>query len=617
MAHFSQPSDVERTLVQPAKKLFDLKMWATNPLQRALMTLLANPLEKTLRLSRLNEVYFQITSDLNNANFFEKCLAALNIHYRVTEADLRKISQDGPLLTVANHPFGGLDGVILGGILSQVRSDIKILGNYLLQHLAEIRDQVIPVDVFGNKKSFSANALALKEAIQWLEGGGALVIFPSGEVSHLHWNQSEVSDAQWNPHIAGIIRRSRSTVLPVYFPGKNSLLFQLMGLLHPLLRTALLPRELANKSYQTIDVYIGKPIAWKMLAGLGSDEAIIQYLRANTYFLRNRTRRARRRFTALPLLINRRQSPAPIIDPLPSERLLEEIARLPSSSQLLKTDIFSIYIASAQQIPALLREIGRLRETTFREVQEGTGQALDLDSFDNHYLHLFLWNNVAAELVGAYRLGLTDNILKHFGPAGLYTSTLFRFKRGFLARLENAIELGRSFIVSKYQKEYSALALLWKGIGQFIIQHPQYKFLFGPVSISNDYHIVSKHLIVQFLRQNKLDSELARYVRPRMPYRVGRMKTVDARSLRSFLHNIDDVSLLISEIEKDGKGIPILLRHYLRLNASILCFNVDTKFANVVDGLIRVDLTSTDDRLLRRFLGEDGFKSFARYHKLS
>ncbi|MBU4201179.1 MAG: lysophospholipid acyltransferase family protein [Verrucomicrobia bacterium] len=594
----------------PAGKLFDLKKSATHPLHRGLMALLASPLENNLMLSRINEVYAKIARDPAQTHFFTKCLEHFNIRYAISEADLRKIPAHGPLVTVGNHPFGGLEGIVLGGIMARVRPDVKILGNYLLQRLVEIRDQVIPVDVFGNPKARLTNARALKEAIQWVEKGGALVTFPAGEVSHLQWSQGEVTDSSWTPHIGGIIRHARSMVLPVYFPGKNSLFFQVMGLLHPLLRTALLPRELTNKSTQTIDVYVGKPIPWKTLAEFGSDEEIIRNLRANTYFLQNRAQRTRQRFSFIGA---RQTAQEPIIPAVPANQLLTDIRRLPAEDRLVETEDFSVFIAPVERIPNILREIGRLRETTFRDVREGTGKALDLDEFDPHYLHLFLWNNPAAELAGAYRLGLTDVILKQFGKKGLYTSTLFHFKTGFLTQLENAIELGRSFIVSKYQKEYSCLSLLWKGVGQFIIRHPRHKILFGPVSISNDYHIISKRLIVQFLRQNKLDEELSRYVRPRVPYRFGRVKTADVRSLRSHLRDIDDVSLLISEIEKDGKGIPILLRHYLRLNASFSCFNVDRKFSNVVDGLMRVDLTKTDPRLMRRFMGDEGFQAFARY----
>ncbi len=599
---------------EPAAKLFDLKRGATHPLHRGLMTILASPLEKNLMLTRINEVYARIARDQKPTHFFNKCLEHFNFRYAISEADLRKIPETGPLVTVGNHPFGGLEGIILGGILARVRPDVKVLGNYLLQRLAEIRDQVIPVDVFGHPASRPANARALKEAIRWVEQGGALVTFPAGEVSHLYWSRGEVTDSPWNPHIGGIIRHARSQALPVYFPGKNSLLFQVMGLLHPLLRTALLPRELVKKSSQTIELFVGKPIPWKTLAAFGADEEIIQHLRASTYFLQNRARQTRRYFPAISFLGARHRKIEPIIPPVPTDQLQADIRRLPAEARLATAGDFTVFIAAAEQIPNLLREIGRLRETTFREVREGTGQALDLDEFDPHYLHLFLWNNPAAELAGAYRLGLTDVILQQRGPAGLYTSTLFRFKAGFLDQLAKAIELGRSFIASKYQKEYSCLALLWKGVGQFIIRNPRYTILFGPVSISDDYHALSKRLIVQFLRQNKLDKELARYVQPRTPCRFGRIKPLRARSLRALPRDIDDVSLLISEIEQDGKGIPILLRHYLRLNAAFLCFNVDTKFSNVVDGLMRVDLTKTDHRLMRRFMGDEGFQIYARHN---
>lgn len=616
MAEFIQTENHTEVLPKPAK-LFDLKKAAHSPLNRAMMTLLASPLEEILRLSQLNDVYSKIVGDAKNNHFFDKCLEQLNIQRVISDADLRKIPETGPLVTVANHPFGGLEGIVLGGIMARVRPDVKILGNYLLQHLPEIKDQVIPVDVFGNRNSRPGNALAIKEAIQWVERGGALITFPSGEVSHIHLRRGEVSDPPWNPHIGGIIRHARSTVLPVYFPGQNSLLFQVLGLLHPLLRTALLPRELFNKRSQPITVFIGKPIAWKTLADADSDKAMMRQLRAGVYFLQNRAIPDRRHFTSFPFLRARQTPPEPIVPPVAPGLLQQEIRGLPADSLLVATREFNVYIASADRIGHMLREIGRLRETVFRDVKEGTGKALDLDDFDKHYLHLFLWNNAAGELAGAYRLGLSDVIQKRFGIEGLYTSTLFRYEPGFLANLGNAIELGRSFIVSKYQKEYNCLSLLWKGIGQFIVRNPSYNILFGPVSISDDYQVVSKHLIVQFLRQNKLDAKLARYVHPRVPCRIGRVKTMEEGDLQALSRNMDDISLLISEIEKDGKGVPILLRHYLKLNASILCFNLDPSFARVIDGLMRVDLTKTDTRLLHRFMGDAGIRSFANYHGMT
>jgi len=220
------------------------------------------------------------------------------------------------------------------------------------------------------------------------------------------------------------------------------------------------------------------------------------------------------------------------------------------------------------------------------------------------------------ELVGAYRLGLTDMILDRFGPNGLYTTTLFKYKPKLISRLKHSIELGRSFIRPEYQKKSNCLSMLWQGIGRFLGQHHRYRILFGPVSISREYNALSKDLMVQFLRRSKLDPEFSRYVKPRKPHRGKSLKRTYKKSLPDSLRDIEDVAFLISEIESEGKGIPILLRHYLKLNASLLSFNVDKKFSDVIDGLVFVDLTKTDIKILKRFMGEDAFQRFAAYHHI-
>lgn len=600
-------------------KLIDLKRATHHPVQKWLLTVLEHPIEKTLSIKALNDAYERMeffSSLANHDNVFQNCLDCVQAHYAISGQDIRKIPKQGPLVVVANHPFGGLEGVVLGDIIFRARPDVRVLGNYLLQHLAELRQWIIPVDPFGNRSSSMANAKAIKAAIRWVADGGVLVTFPAGEVAHFAWGQAKITDPKWSPHVGAIIKHAQADVLPVFFPGSNSLFFQIAGLFHPRIRTALLPHELIKKSSSAINVYIGKVIPWKKLQNLEDNEAITEYLRNSTFFLQNRLRPLKRSFSSIMFsrLPGRHSKPvAPAVD---TALLYREIETLAPEQCLIQSGGFAVYIARAQQIPQTLNEIGRLRELTFREVHEGTGQPADLDRFDPHYLHLFLWNQKKSELVGAYRLGLTDIILQNQGAKGLYTTTLFKFKRPLLDILKGAIEIGRSFVRSEYQKEYSCLALLWRGIGHFVVLHPKYKILFGPVSISQDYHSFSKNLIVQFLRQNKLHQELARYVKARAPYRALRTAKAERQTLATLAHDVDDVSLLISEIEKDGKGIPILLKHYLRLNARILSFNVDRQFSNVIDSLILVDMTKSDGKLLGRFMSPQGYKTFARYHGL-
>jgi putative hemolysin len=311
----------------------------------------------------------------------------------------------------------------------------------------------------------------------------------------------------------------------------------------------------------------------------------------------------------LKFRIKEEPSLQPLIKPVSKTLLNKEIGHLPKGQQLLKRGDFSVYLAHSAQIPYLMNEIGRLREYTYRDVQEGTGRSLDLDRFDAYYLHLFLWNQATSELIGAYRMGLVDQILKTHGQKGLYTSALFRFAPGFMDQLGGAIEFGRSFVRPEYQRKFNSLILIWRGIGEFIRRNPRYRILFGPVSISSDYHAVSKSLLVKFLKEKKFNDGLSSFVSARHPFRSPRIDYLDEVALQATIRDVEDISFLISEIEKDGKGIPVLLKHYLKLNGKLLSFNVDKVFSGVVDGLLYVDLRETDPRILNRFIGTQNLSS--------
>ncbi|MHC4717236.1 MAG: lysophospholipid acyltransferase family protein, partial [Planctomycetota bacterium] len=603
-----------------APKLVDLKADGHPPLLRLLLPLIRSPIEKTFALEDLNRVYAQYYEKVGACKdpkqIFDLCLTVLKVSYNISVPDLRKIPASGPLVVVANHPFGGIEGVLLGAILLQVRSDVKILGNYLLKNIVGVRDAIIAVDPFETKNSVASNLKGLKEALRWVRAGGALVTFPAGEVSSFQLKHFRVADKKWSPHIGGIIRRTGATALPVYFPGNNGLVFQLLGMLHPRLRTAMLPRELINKKGREIRVYAGRAIARPTLQRYKSDPQLINYIRLSTYFLKNRDGIQKNRLPAITTPIPGEKEKKPIIDPVAPSLMAREVERLPSAQCLLRNGDRCVYIARASQIPNLLNEIGRLREVTFREVDEGTGNAIDLDRFDSYYRHLFLWQHDKQELVGAYRLGLTDEILKQYGPKGLYTNQLFRFKPEFVQQLSTAIEFGRSFIRSEYQKKLSNLLFLWKAVGKFLAAHPHYNILFGPVSISKDYHTVSRNLIVQFLKAHRFDTALSRFVSPRRPYRFRRIEGISNQALRSTFVDIDDISLLISELEADGKGIPILLRHYLKLNGQLISFSVDKSFSNVVDGLLLVDVPHNDPRLIKWWLGRQAYERLVQIYGL-
>jgi putative hemolysin len=303
---------------------------------------------------------------------------------------------------------------------------------------------------------------------------------------------------------------------------------------------------------------------------------------------------------------------SPVSDEGPRARLEAEIHALPPDQRLVDHGRFHVYCAGADQIPWTLREIGRLRELTFRAVGEGTGRSEDIDLYDAFYRHLFVWDAGAGAIVGAYRLGLVDEILARHGKRGLYTHSLFKYRARMLHSVSPGIELGRSFVRAEYQRSFAPLLLLWAGIGRFVERAPRYAVLFGAVSISARYAPASRRLIVDYLSAHRADPRLAGEVRPRHPFRSART----AGTAMPVPASIEELSRRIAQIEPDGKGVPVLLRHYLELGGRLLGFTLDRDFADTLDGLIMVDLRKIEEAVLARYMGKPGAAAFRAYHAL-
>ena len=590
------------------ERLFKFELPATSRLGQTLSMRAAAPLERLLAMDRLNDLYdFASARAQSLDQFLDHLLGRIGARCHVHADDLARIPATGPVIVVANHPFGALEGLLLASMLGRVRPDFRILANFLLQRIPELRDIFLFVDPFGGSGAASSNIAPLRQAIRWVKDGGLLATFPAGEVSHLHLRERQIFDPPWNPTVARIARMTGAPVVPIFFEGSNTPLFQLLGLVHPRVRTAMLIREVFTKRGQRVDVRVGSIIPPRKLQSFESDAEMTDFLRQRTYWLKHRP--AAKKIVS-PVS---QQTMEPIDPPGDASVMRAEVAALPVAQTLVDTPEFRVCYATAPQIPHLLREIGRLRELTFRATGEGTGKSTDIDTFDFDYLHLFVWSKSDGEVIGGYRIGQTDVILRAKGHQGLYTSTLFDYKPEVLRRINPALELGRSFVAPAHQKAYAPLMLLWKGIGQLMVREPRYRHLYGPVSISNTYSSVSKQLMVRFLRLHHGSAETDRIVKPKHPFPDRRVDGFDDAAVRALLHDGDDLSEIVSEIEPDQKGIPVLLRQYLKFGAKLLAINVDPQFSDVVDGLLYADLSRAPRRMMEKYMGRDGAASFLAY----
>jgi putative hemolysin len=565
-----------------------------------------------LPIRRLDHIY---SGALNRpeGNVFDGILREMDVEYSVREADLKHVPREGPAIVFANHPYGMLDGILMASLLLRLRPDVKLLANQLLACMEKLSQHCILVDNMMGEGHEAANRRGIREALEWVRQGHMLIVFPAGVVASWSRHHRRVLDPQWNRNMARIARMTGAKSIPAFISGTNSVGFHLAGMINPRLRTLFLPHELINKRGRRMEIRLGVPVEGETLKTIKDDDKAIDLLRWNSSLLALRDRIGSPRTQFFPPKWQHRHAVAPAEEP---SVLLRELQALPADALLESAGKMRVYALSSRQAPRIVREIGRLREITFRASGEGSGKARDLDRFDAYYTHLVLWNDERQEIAGAYRICNVQNILHRYGMRGLYTTTLFRFQPRFFAKVGPALELGRSFIHLDYQRQYAPLLVLWKGIGSYIVRHPETPVLFGAVSISADYSMASREVLTSYLSAHTVSAELLKLLRPKHPPQAS-SEGMEEPEMFSRVFSLDDISDWVSMFESDGKGVPVLVRHYMKLGGKFLGFNVDAKFSNVLDGLLLVDLREAKPELLSRYFGKEGSVNFLRLHGVS
>ncbi|MBC7913460.1 MAG: lysophospholipid acyltransferase family protein [Pyrinomonadaceae bacterium] len=556
---------------------------------------LASLLMEVMKINDVNEI-FEKAEHLQGPVFVDKILQILGVKIEFDNRELRNIPKEGAFIAIANHPYGGIEGLVLLKLLCTVRPDAKLMANFILKKIPNLSDYFIAVNPFENV-DHSSSISGIKNTLALLRDGTPIGIFPAGEVSTYKIQTQQITDKLWHPVVGKIIAKANVPVVPIYFHGNNGLLFNLLSFIHPTLRTAKLPSELFNKQGHTIKIRIGKPIQISDINYQNNTGKLLNYLRAKTYALGTGLENEKKIFDPRNIF-KIKKNPEKIVVAVPEYVLNHEIASL-TSYKVWTEKNYEVYITPTSSIPNIIKEIGRLREITFREVGEGTNKSTDLDEYDIYYHHLFIWDTNARMIVGAYRIGRGDEIFYSLGNKGFYITELFKVKEQIYPVLRQGLELGRSWIRKEYQQKPLPLFLLWKGILKYLIENPQYKYLIGPVSISNSFSKFSKSLIVDYVSKNHFDHELAQYVKPRKKFKVDFSK-IDADLLLNSKETLKGLEDLISDVETSHLKIPVMLRQYLALNAKIICFNIDPKFSDSLDGFLVVDMAKIPAEMLEK-----------------
>ena len=550
---------------------------------------------RLLELEEVNRIHVKYHETQGPA-FSAHVLEEVGVKYVIPEQQLNNIPAEGAFITVSNHHFGSVDGMILNTVIGSRRPDYKILTTFLLSMIPSLEDSFIPVDNFSSGGARSVSGI--RAALGHIADGHPLGLFPAGEVAT--WQKRKdrtavgrkrvVEDIPWAENIIKLIKRSGLPVIPIYFQGENSRSFHILGKIHPRLRTVRLPHELFNKRGTTVQVRIGQAIPAEEIAGM--DVPVLgKYLRNRCYALEAQCADCGEQAAGEPL--------APLAAPIPAERIRAEIDAL-DKRMLFEIGDYRAFLLRSDEAPDTMRELSRLREETFRAVGEGCGQAEDTDAYDAHYRQMILWHVPNREIVGAYRLGFGPEIRQdHAGLSGFYSATLYNYGDKAEPLLARSMELGRSFIIQKYQREVQPLRLLLTGLGVSALECPKMEYFSGPVSISDAIPHFYKSLAVRYIERNYPMPDAARIAQAPHPF-VPDFLSVDPDALlRIPEKNVDALDRLLLNLSGGRFRLPVLVRKYFSCGARLVCFNVDPDFCNSLDGLIFLRFSDFPENTLR------------------
>lgn len=598
---------------------------------RELLSSIAKPLIENMKgNNRLNKFYDTVKeSNIAPGDFAQKVLAELQVQYEFPADEIQHLQQiKGPLIFVSNHPFGGVEAFIIIHLMGKIRKDYRLMANDLLHKVPELQNALVYLNPTRNMEEDKeihqnpAAAIQVRKLVNYLNEGGLLGIFPNGESIDQKPLMASYPQQQWNPDIAHLISLTKATVVPIYFHGRSNFMYRLAGFLSAGLRKQLVAHEFLSEKGKKIDIRIGNKIPPNRIAEFKDDyEGINKYIQSKIYLLSlHFINQKFINIAQIPMpdfwFTNHIENQKEIILPVAKELIMKEINALPAAATLVDADPFCILSIQKSHAPNLMREIGRLREITFRAVGEGSGKDCDIDEFDEFYTQLVLWDKKNAQVAGGYRIGALDKILKEKGKNGIYIATIFNIEEELLWQVKNGIELGRSFVAKEYQRSYQPLLLLWTGICQYILQpeNIHYRYIIGPVSISSEMQTTSKTLLVNFLEENQFAQELSHYVSPKHPFQgISKAK----RYFNTFsIADMRDVQEAITELEDNQMGVPVLFKHYLKMGAKMLAFNVDPDFSDVLDCLMMTDLLKTDRHLLGKYMTKEGLERYLKRHNV-
>jgi putative hemolysin len=537
--------------------------------------------QKIIHEDQVN-LFLEENTHLRGLDFVEAILDYFDFDFTFGSNEINNIPSSGRVIIVANHPLGALDAMALLKLVGSVRKDVKIVANDFLLGIKNLESVFIPVDSFKDQQAKQSIANIYKA----LQNEEAVIIFPAGEVSRV--SMTGVKDGLWKKGFLSFAGKTQTPILPILIDAKNSKTFYTLSIINKTFSTILLSDEMFKKRDKRINMKIGKLIPFENINPYGINrEKLAQFYKKHLYALKKG-----------------KKSYFDTITPIAHETNRKNIYKELKNSELLgeTSDGKKIFLYDTNDDSDVLREIGRLRELSFRKVNEGVNKKRDLDIYDTYYKHIVLWDDEELEIVGAYRIGICDDIYEEYGFDGLYTNTLFEMNKSFEPFMQYSIELGRSFVQPKYWGS-RALDYLWYGIGAYLKKNPQIKYMYGPVSLSASFPSFAKELMVDFY-MNYFGSK-KEYVKAKNPFEF-ESSEIALNNPFKFKDYKSDFKILKDQLKNMDQSVPTLYKQYTELceegGVEFCGFNVDPNFSDCVDGFILVNIDKIKESKKKRYM---------------
>ena len=522
---------------------------------------------------------------LKGFEFVDAVLDYFDFDYTVSSSDLQNIPSSGKVVIIANHPLGGLDALCLLRLISQVRKDVKIVANDFLAGFEALNSLLIPIDNYKLRQSKND----IKKIYEALNNEEAIILFPAGEVSRA--TPKGIKDPAWNKGFLNFAQNSNAPILPIFLDAKNSKTFYTISVINKTFSTLLLSHEMFNKKSKRIAIKVGQIIPNENITPKGIDKKFLLNLyRKHLYSLK----KGKKSFF---------ETQSAIAHPVSRIDLLNELKRSKLIGQT--SDGKKIFLYDYVEDSIVLKELGRLRELSFRKVGEGVNKKRDTDKYDIYYQHIILWDENDLEIVGSYRIGNSDFIFKNIGVKGFYSNNLFKYNEEFTPYLKNSIELGRSFVQPKYWGT-RALDYLWFGIGAYLKSNPNIKYMFGPVSMSASFPTVAKDMMIFYY--SHYFKEEVNLVEGKTPYQYSN-NISEIKELFNLEDKKKDFKFLKSALSNIGVTVPTLYKQYSEITEDggikFLSFNIDKNFGDCIDGFILVEVDKIKDSAKKRYINKE------------